>query len=415
MKVQKTLQFKIIQANKHKLLSLNLTMRRYRKCINFYIHEITKGTKLETIYDLSKQQYNLPTGLIQTARDIAKEQLASYKNNDDNPHFPHFNGFTTMRLDYRNISFFQRKKGMFSMFKTWASISTVNGRVKFPINSCKGYLEKLKTDKFLSAQLLYRDGDFYINVIFEEERYIPKEKDFEYIVSVDRGSHNNIANIAVLDIQGNYVESKFFPAGRMLEKRRRYALLRKRLGKKKLLKMIKKTKDKEYNYMWDINQKISTEIIRIAKKYQNPNKPNIVIVLENLKYIRNNKKLKKWNKKNKKLVHSWAFAQLEEMIKYKAHNNSIALRRVYPRGTSSTCKNCGSKVKRSPAIIAVCKTCKKTYNADWLGAVNIGLRYISYMLKYLGDSECPPKQKNDDPKGNAIAPDIFGCSATPSG
>jgi len=191
----------------------------------------------------------------------------------------------------------------------------------------------------------------------------------------------------------------------MLEKRRRYANLRRKLGKKKLLKMIKKTKDKEYNYMWDINQKMSTEIIRIAKKYQ-----NVVVVLENLKYIRKNVK---WSKKNNKIFHSWAFAQLEKMIEYKAHNNSIALRRVYPRGTSSTCKNCSGKVKRRPSIIAVCKTCKKTYNADWLGAVNIGLRYISYMLKYLGDSECPPKQKNDDPKGNAIAPDIFGCSATP--
>lgn len=412
MKVQKTLQFKIIHPNKHKALSLNLTMRRYRKCIDFYIHEITKGTKLENIYNLAKQQYNLPTGLIQTARDIAKEQLKSYKNNDDNPHFPHFNGFTTMRLDYRNISFFQRKRNIFSMFSMWASISTVDGRVKVPINSCKEYLEKLKTDKFLSAQLLYKNGDFYLNVIFEEERYIPKEKDFEYIVSVDRGSHNNIANIAVLDVKGNYFETKFFPAGKMLEKRRRYALLRKRLGMKKLLKMIKTTKDKEYNYMWDINQKISTEIIRVAKKYQNPNKPNVVIVLENLKYIRKNVK---WSKRNNKIFHSWAFAQLEEMIAYKAHNNSIALRRVYPRGTSSTCKDCDGKVKRSPAIVAVCTACKKTYNADWLGAVNIGLRYISYMLKYLGDSGCPPKQKNDDPKGNAIAPDIFGCSASPSG
>jgi len=162
VKVQKTLQFKIIHPNKHKALSLNLTMRRYRKCINFYLHEIAKGTKLETIYDLSKQQYTLPTGLIQTARDIAKEQLDSYKNNDDNQHFPHFNGFTTMRLDYRNISFFQRKS-------IWVSISTVNGRVKFPITSCKKYLEKLMNDKFLSAQLMYRNGDFYLNVIFEEK------------------------------------------------------------------------------------------------------------------------------------------------------------------------------------------------------------------------------------------------------
>ena len=52
MKVSRTLQFKIIQANKSKLLSLNATMRQYRKCVNFYLHEIAKGTDSAKIYPL---------------------------------------------------------------------------------------------------------------------------------------------------------------------------------------------------------------------------------------------------------------------------------------------------------------------------------------------------------------------------
>ena len=84
MKIQNTIQFKIIHPNKNKALNLNTTMRRYRKCVNFYLHEIAKGTPLANIYLMAKQHYNLQTSLIQTARDVAKEQYDSYKNNPDN-------------------------------------------------------------------------------------------------------------------------------------------------------------------------------------------------------------------------------------------------------------------------------------------------------------------------------------------
>jgi len=189
MKIQNTLQFKIINPNKHKAKSINTTMRQYRKCINFYLHEMAKGTPLVDIYLLAKQQYNLQTGLIQTARDVAKEQYNSYKNNSDNPWFPHFKGLMTMRYDHRSISF----KESDGHFQWWANISTVNGRVKVPITSCSEYIQKLKDNRFNTVQLKYKKGEFYLNVIFEEERTIPKNKDFKHFIGVDRGSHNNIA------------------------------------------------------------------------------------------------------------------------------------------------------------------------------------------------------------------------------
>jgi len=278
MKIQNTLQFKIINPNKHKAKSINTTMRQYRKCINFYLHEMAKGTPLVDIYLLAKQQYNLQTGLIQTARDVAKEQYNSYKNNSDNPWFPHFKGLMTMRFDHRSISF---KEMPDSHFQWWANISTVNGRVKVPITSCSEYIQKLKDNRFNTVQLKYRNGDFYLNVIFEEERTIPKNKDFKHFIGVDRGSHNNIAVAVVQNKKGRILESKFFPAKQMIEKRRRYMVLRQQLGQKKLLKEIKKSKDRERNYVRDVNHKISAEIIRVASKY-----PNSVIVLENLKGIR---------------------------------------------------------------------------------------------------------------------------------
>lgn len=241
-------------------------------------------------------------------------------------------------------------------------------------------------------------------MIFEENRQIPKEKDFEHFIGIDRGSHNNIATAVVQNREGEILESKFFSANEMLEKRRRYAKLRQQLGKRKLWAMIKKNKSRERNYIKDVNHKISTSIIQMASKY-----PNSVIVLEKLKGIR---KSIKWSKNNNRKGHSWAFLELEEMLVYKAHRNSLSVRRVYPRGTSSVCKNCFGNIKRSPSILAVCETCKKEYNADWLGAVNITRRLFSYMLKNLGVSESRPsyKQGRDESKGSVIAPDPRGLT-----
>ena len=397
MKISKTLQFKIIKANKTKLHGINTTMRQYRKCVNFYLHEIAKGTNLTKIYYMARQQYNLPSSLIQTARDIAKEQYQSYTNNKHNPHFPHFTGFMPMRLDRRTISF----KETDNHFKIWANISTIRGRVKVPITSCDKYIEELKNNPFKAAYIKYNDKGFYLNVIFENIRSIPSEKDFEHFIGVDRGI-NNIATVVVQNKSGDILESIFFSGKQALEKRRRYAELRRPLGRKKLLKEIRKNKDKESNYVREINHKISTEIIRIAKKY-----PNAVIILENLKGIRD--KIR-WNKKMNKKAHSWAFKELENMIVYKAHDNSIAVRRVYPKSTSSACKNCFGNIRRSPSNRAVCETCKKEYNADWLGAVNITRRFFSYMLKNLGCSESNPKQGNGESEG-VTAPGQIGLVA----
>jgi IS605 OrfB family transposase len=395
LKVQNTIQFKIIHPNKSKALSLNTTMRQYRKCVNFYLHEIAKGTPMLEIYQQAKQQYKLQTGLIQTARDIAKEQYDSYKNNPDNKVFPHFKGLMTTRFDKRSISFKHTPEGH---YQWWANISTVNGKVRVPLASCEKHFKLLQEHGFKCVQLKYKKGGFYLNVVFEENKTIPKVKDFKHFIGIDRGSHNNIATVVVQDKQGNILESRFFNAQQMLEKRRRFFVLRRQLGRKKVLKEIKKSKDKESNYVRDVNHKISTEIVRIASKYS-----DAVIVLENLKDIR---KKMNFGKKSNRKGHSWSFLMLEEMIVYKAHRNSIAVRRVHPRGTSSVCKNCFGEIRRSPSILAVCKSCKKKYNADWLGAVNITRRFFFYMSKNLGISESCPKQGKDELEGSAIAPTL---------
>ncbi|KXA91593.1 hypothetical protein AKJ63_01225 [candidate division MSBL1 archaeon SCGC-AAA259D18] len=66
---------------------------------------MAEETTLREIYHRARKIYDLPSALVQTARDFAKEQLKSHENNDGNSHFPHFDGFIATRYDKRTISF----------------------------------------------------------------------------------------------------------------------------------------------------------------------------------------------------------------------------------------------------------------------------------------------------------------------
>ena len=164
--------------------------------------------------------------------------------------------------------------------------------------------------------------------------------------------------------------------------------------------LTKQTKDRESNYIKDVNHKISSEIIQIAKKYN-----NCCIVMEKLDGIRN--KIK-YSKKFNKNFHNWSFAEFQDMIMYKAHLVNTAVRRVYPAYTSQVCRNCMEKVERVSQSKAVCQICKKEYNADLLGAVNVVRRLFGYMSNGLSHSESGSKQSNVEYEGVTAQP--FGVS-----
>lgn len=385
MKINKTFQYKIAHPNNGKALSLNKTVRQYRKCVNFCIHEMAKETELSEIYQKARKNYDLPSALVQTAQDFAEEQLKSYEKNEDNPHFPHFDGFIPIRYDKRTASF--KKVG--NHFKVWGSIATVNGRVKVPITSDNERLKKLDDD-FKSAQLLFDGDDFYLNVIFEEEQNIPSEENFERFVGVDLGI-NNIATVVVQNNKGKVLDVKFFSGDKLQEKRRRFKELRKSLGEKKLWKEIKRTEDDESNYIEDKNHKISRAIVDIAEKYDAQ-----VIVMEKLDGIREHID---WSSKMNWKLHNWSFRQLQDFISYKAHSKSIAVRRVNPHYTSLVCVDCLGEIERVSQAKAVCQSCKKEYNADFLGAVNVTRRLFGYMSDSLGNSGYRPEQGGEELEG----------------
>ncbi|MBM7854512.1 IS605 OrfB family transposase [Desulfohalotomaculum tongense] len=150
------------------------------------------------------------------------------------------------------------------------------------------------------------------------------------VMGIDLG----INNLAVLAVPRQVI--KFFSGKRCSQKRRHYTELRRKLGRKKLLKKIKAIGNQEQRYMRDVNHKISRQIVNIAKRY------NAVIQLEDLSYIRERVKLSR--QMNRKL-HNWNFRQLRSFIEYKALAEGLKVVQVSPKYTSQRCHICGHTEK----------------------------------------------------------------------
>ncbi|OKY77764.1 MAG: hypothetical protein BTN85_0233 [Candidatus Methanohalarchaeum thermophilum] len=66
------------------------------------------------------------------------------------------------------------------------------------------------------------------------------------------------------------------------------------------------------------------------------------------------------------------------------------------------------KIERVSQSKAVCQSCKKEYNSDFLGAVNVTRRLFGYMSNGLGDSGYRPEQGGEEPEGDTYS--TFGES-----
>jgi IS605 OrfB family transposase len=129
--------------------------------------------------------------------------------------------------------------------------------------------------------------------------------------------------------------------------------------------------------MKDHNHKISRQIVNFAVA-------NGVGILrmEDLTEIRNRAKSKSEPGRS---LHSWAFYQLQEMIRYKAEMSGIRVERVNPEYTSQTCK-CGHREKANRNGIRFrCKKCGYTIHADLNGAINIAKAISGFAAWHTGN------------------------------
>lgn len=162
--------------------------------------------------------------------------------------------------------------------------------------------------------------------------------------------------------------------------RRHYSWLRKRLGNKKLLKVIKQVGKREHNKVNSLLHEISREIICLANQHQVG-----FVFLGDLKGLRESTRNK--GRRIRRIVRNFTYYKLTQYITYKAEAQGIQVIQVDERGTSQSCSKCGEIGKRPYQGLFKCSNCSYQINADYNGAKNIFKRGMDYM-SVLGASAC---------------------------
>lgn len=147
---------------------------------------------------------------------------------------------------------------------------------------------------------------------------------------------------------------------------------------------VRLLRDKESRRARDYNHLASRRIVELAKR------TNSTIVLENLDGIREGVKVRKSQRRER---FSWAYAQLQGFIVYKAQRTGIPVLFVPPAYTSKTCSRCHymSDCNRQTQAWFKCRECGFAWNADdnaalnirFLGAESVCQKRTVFMQEYL--------------------------------
>lgn len=253
-------------------------------------------------YKYCRETFGLPSQLTISARTKAAESLKgirALKKNGRKISCPK-SKFCSIRLDQNSYSLF--------LDRGEASISTVKGRLKFKLHISDNYKSLFSDWKYTSADLkIDLRGQPWLHIVFEKDIEDAKVNPNGKIIGIDRG----IKKLAVTS------EGQFFGGGKVKQYKKRISRLRSNLqvcGTRFAKRHLKRLSLRERRFMADVNHCIAKQIVSQCNLGD-------TIVLEKLTGIRNS--ANRWRKEQRAEVNSWAFAQLETFITYKAQAKSI--------------------------------------------------------------------------------------------
>jgi len=375
MKLVKTVKCKLEVNNQERDIILETISKFTQACNNAL--KIAKENNLWNKYKLHylcyyqlKERYKLTANYI--IRAIARVCVSRKRK-------PAIFKGGSLDLDKDLFRFIEKKESV--------SLATANGRLKIKLAIGNYQRGLLKDQKPTFAVLVYnkRKKCFYIHIVLEK----PVETPFgSNPIGIDRGIYNLATTSNGLKFSGKQVKHI----------RNRYSKLRQSLqakdtkGSKKLLKRLS---GKEQRFMNSINHTISRRIVDSCKSGD-------ILVLEDLKYIRDKIRLAR---KQRLIAYSWAFGQLGSFLEYKATEKGIPVVYVDPRHTSQKCPIC-KHIKHSNrnGHRFSCRNCGYIGNADIVASLNIRQVYLDTLSDGLSVN-----QPLITPLSAEVKADCFSC------
>jgi putative transposase len=225
----------------------------------------------------------------------------------------------------------------------------------------------LKKVQVADSQLVRHRDDFYIHLAVRKEVPDPIIPSHGTVLAVDLGERVMATSVALAD---GSIKSPGFHGREVRSIRRHYAWLRRRLGERKLLRVIRRIADTEHRRVQDRLHKIARAIVQLANLVGAE-----VIALGDLTGItKRGSRGKRFNR----IVYTMPFYRLSWLIEYKAAWEGIPVLRVREDYTSREFRLCREWGKRPIQGLFLCPNCGQ-YNADLNGALGIGKRALAYM------------------------------------
>ena len=237
------------------------------------------------------------------------------------------------------------------------SILTLGGRIIIPVVYQGRWLAAAGTTLRGAADLIYRDGKFYLAVVIDVPEPPPDPNRHEWL-GVDLG----IVNIAT-DSDGTAYSGKAVRAVRYRNRQLRARLQSK--GTKSAKRLLARRRRKEARFARDANHCISKHIVSEARGTGRG------IKLEDLSGINGRTTVRKAQRADRL---SWSFRQLRAVHRLQGGDGRRSGGAGRPRNTSRRCPGCGHIDKRNRPDQATfrCVSCGLAGTADHFAAANIG-------------------------------------------
>lgn len=167
--------------------------------------------------------------------------------------------------------------------------------------------------------------------------------------------------------------------------RSKYRQIRKKLSRQKKFKVIKRLKNREQRICKDLDHKVSTFLVTLAKTQ------NCGLRLENLTNIRKTSKNK--SKAFKASLNNWSFYQFRTMIDYKAKLLGVKVEYIDPRYTSQADSRTGHIGIRNAKTFKSVDT-STVEHADVNAAFNIALNQLNIAQLRAERDACKSHKEN---------------------
>lgn len=364
------MKLKLRRPSRWKEVKLEAMQRDFQACAQMHLDvigelKITSATKLHhACYQTAKERFALPVVNVQRARDKAIEAYRSYrarvaKGKKAKPptfqHVPLGVGQRALAITNGCLRLSTDK----ALNYLWLPI--VQDPYHTPI------LDVLQGGKARhgASEIHKRGGEWYLHLTVYED--VPNTVENHTVFGLDLG----VVNTAVLS--GPSVV-KFWRGREIQFRRNRFSNRRASLQAAGLMGEVKRSKGNEFRWMRAENHRISKQVLETVAEQGG------ALAIEKLLGIRDRVKL---TRKVNRMLHSWAFGELIEMLHHKAPRYGVKIIEVDPRHTSQRCSKCGhtERGNRTRQADFKCKACNYEVNADVNASRNIA-RVGANMLGY---------------------------------